>query len=245
MKLDLLAFGAHADDVEMTCCGTLIKCAAMGHKTGVITLTKGEMGTRGSAEIREKEFRKAAGIMMLSVKKMLDIPDGRVESTWENKLKIIREIRNYRPVIVFAPYWITRHPDHKHTSHLVCEASYLAGLKKLDTNQEAFRPYRVLYYPCRYEFIPSFIVDISDYHEQKMKSIMAYKSQYDHPGKAEFGNDETLFSSPDFLNRIETRDKQYGNYIGVEYGEPFFVKEAIKIDDPAAFFGPEYLKTIP
>jgi bacillithiol biosynthesis deacetylase BshB1 len=245
MKLDALAFGAHADDVEMTCSGTLIKCAALGHKTGIITLTRGEMGTRGDAEIRKQEFMEAAKVMRVSIQKMLDIPDGRVEVTWENKLKVIREIREYKPGILFAPYWITRHPDHENTSRLVRESAYLAGLKKLDTNQEPFRPYKVLYYQCRFEFTPSFIVDISDYHEQKMKSILAYKSQFDHPSKSEFGEDETLFSSPDFMDRIETRDKQYGAYIGVKYGEPFLVREAIKIDDPVAFFGPEYVNTVP
>ncbi|MFH1943434.1 MAG: PIG-L family deacetylase, partial [bacterium] len=154
MKIDALAFGAHADDVELACSGTLIKCAALGYKTGIITLTRGEMGTRGSADIREKEFREAAAIMDLSVQKMLDMPDGRVEVAWENKLKVIKEIREHRPRIVFAPYWVARHPDHEKASHLVREAAYLAGLKKLDTDQEPFRPYKVLYYPCRYEFTP-------------------------------------------------------------------------------------------
>ncbi|MFQ6113756.1 MAG: bacillithiol biosynthesis deacetylase BshB1, partial [bacterium] len=165
MELDALAFGAHADDVELACSGTIIKLGALDYKTGVITLTQGEMATRGNAKTRTKEFREAAEIMGLTVHRMLNIPDGRVEITWENKLKIIQEIRTHKPRIVFAPYWIARHPDHEKASHLVREAAYLSGLKKLDTNQESFRPHKVVYYQTRFEFKPSFIVDITDFYE--------------------------------------------------------------------------------
>ena len=244
-KLDALAFGAHADDVELASSGTIIKLGAMGYKTGVITLTRGEMATRGDARSRAEEFAEASEIMGLAVHKMLDIPDGRVENTWENTLKIIREIRVYEPQIVFAPYWVARHPDHEETSLLVRKAAYLAGLKKLETGQDPFRPYKVVYYQTRFEFKPSFVVDITDYHEQKMQSILAYKTQFHHRRKASFGKDETLISQPEFLERISVRDKQYGAYIGVDYGEPFLVREAIRVEDPVAFFGPEYLETIP
>ncbi len=246
VKLDVLAFGAHADDVEIGCSGTIIKLGALGHKTGVISLTKGEMATRGTPEIRAEEFKKAAEIMGLSVHKMLDIPDGRIEKTWENKTKIIKEIRTYKPRIVFAPYWITRHPDHEQTSRLVRDSAFLSGLKKIETGQEPFRPNKVIYYQTRFEFKPSFIVDISDFHQQKVKAIQAYKSQFFNLDKAkdELGK-ETLISRPDFLERIETRDKQYGIYIGVRYGEPFLIREVLKLDNPVDFFGPEYLETIP
>jgi bacillithiol biosynthesis deacetylase BshB1 len=245
MKLDALAFGAHADDVELACSGSIIKLGASGHKTGVITLTRGEMATRGSAEIRAQEFAQSAKIMGLASHKMLDIPDGRIEVTWENKIKIIKEIRTYKPRIVFTPYWVSRHPDHEKTSHLVREAAYLAGLKKLKTDQEPYKPYKIIYYQTRFEFKPSFIVDISDFHAQKMKAILSYKSQLHHQDKAEFGDNETLLSRPEFLDRIETRDKQYGTYIGVKYGEPFLVREAIRINDPVDFFDAEYLEAIP
>lgn len=245
MELDALAFGAHADDVELACSGTIIKLGALDYKTGVITLTQGEMATRGNAKTRTKEFREAAEIMGLTVHRMLNIPDGRVEITWENKLKIIQEIRTHKPRIVFAPYWIARHPDHEKASHLVREAAYLSGLKKLDTNQESFRPHKVVYYQTRFEFKPSFIVDITDFYEKKMKSILAYKSQFHNQEKGEFGNEDTILSKPEFLDKIETRDKQYGAYIGVKYGEPFLIREAIKVNDPVKFFGPEYLDTIP
>jgi bacillithiol biosynthesis deacetylase BshB1 len=245
VELDALAFGAHADDVELACSGTIIKLGALGYKTGVIALTRGEMATRGSAEIRAREFAEAGEIMGLAVHRMLDIPDGRVEASWENKLKVIQEIRTFRPRIVFAPYWVARHPDHERASYLVREAAYLAGLRKLDTGQEPYRPHKVVFFQTRFEFQPSFIVDISDFHARKMESILAYKSQFHNPDKAEFGGEENLLSRPEFMDRIETRDKQYGAYIGAKFGEPFLIRESLRVDDPVAFFGPQYLDTIP
>jgi bacillithiol biosynthesis deacetylase BshB1 len=247
MKLDVLAFGAHADDAELACGGTLIKLAAKGYKTGVITLTRGEMGTRGSAEIRAREFRESAEIMGLAAHKMLDIPDGRVEVAWENKLKIIAEIRTFRPNIVFAPYWVDRHPDHEKASQLVRESAYLAGLKKIDTGQEAFRLPKVVFCQSRFDFAPSFIVDISEVHDRKMEAILAYRSQFHGRDRAgvEAKEGETLIGRPEFLDHIETRDKRYGAQIGAKYGEPFLVREALRVDDPVAFFGPEYVWTIP
>jgi bacillithiol biosynthesis deacetylase BshB1 len=247
MELDALAFGAHADDVEITCGGTIIKLAALGRKTGVIALTRGEMATRGTPEIRAEEFKTSAEIMGLAVHKMLDIPDGRIEVTWENKLKIIAEIRAHQPKIIFAPYWVERHPDHEQTSHLVRESAYLSGLKKIDTGQAAFRPLRVVFYQSRFEFTPSFIVDTSDFHDRKMSAIMAYASQFHRPDRAGSGpgSEETSLNRPEFLDHIEVRDRKYGLQIGAKYGEPFLIRESLKVDDPVAFFGPESLWTIP
>ena len=245
MKLDVIAFGAHPDDVELGCGGTIIKLGAEGYRTGVIALTRGEMGTRGSAEIRAREFASAAAVMGVSAHKALDMPDGRVELNWENKIKVIREIRAHQPRIVFAPYWVARHPDHEAASRIVREASYLSGLKKLETGQEAHRPFKVLFYQSRFEFSPSFVSDISSSQEKKLEAIRCYESQFFSPNKAGHGTDETLISRPDFIKRIETRDRQYGTYIGVEFGEPFLVREALRIDDPVDFFGPECLETIP
>ena len=245
MKLGVLAFGAHADDVELASAGTIIKLGCQGYKTGVIALTRGEKATRGDVETRAREFEEASDIMGLSVGKMLDIPDSDIQDSRENRLKVIREIRAHQPSIVLAPYWVTRHPDHENASRLVKAAAYLAGLKRIDTGQEPFRPNKVIYYQTRFEFKPSFIVDISDFHEQKVKAIMAYRSQFHAPEKEDKGGEETLLSRPDFMGRIETRDRQYGTYIGARYGEPFLVREAIKIEDPVEFFGPEYLNTIP
>jgi len=245
VKLDVIAFGAHPDDVELGCGGTIIKLGAQGYKTGVVALTRGEMGTRGSAKIRAREFAAAAEVMGVSMHKALDMPDGRVEPNWDNKVKVIREIRALQPRVVLAPYWVARHPDHEATSRIVREASFLAGLKRLDTGQEAHRPFKVLFYQSRFEFTPSFIVDISSTHDQKIEAIRSYESQFDNPNKAAHGADETRISRPDFIPRIETRGRQYGTYIGVEFGEPFLTREAIRIDDPIDFFGPQCLETIP
>lgn len=242
MQLDALAFGAHPDDVELSCAGTLIKLHCRGYKTGVISLTRGELGTRGSAEIRAEEFQEAAEIMGLSTHTILDIPDGNIEAKWENKIKVICKIRAHKPKIVLAPFWEDRHPDHGHTSHLVREAAFLAGLKRIETDQEAHRPYRVIYYPCRFEFRPSFIVDITEFHDCKMKAIQAYKSQFHNPEKSHYGEEETNVSRAEFLEAIVTRAKQYGSHIGVSYGEPFLVREPLRLDDPVASFGPESLQ---
>jgi bacillithiol biosynthesis deacetylase BshB1 len=241
MKLDALAFGAHPDDVELTCAGTLIKLERKGYSTGVISLTRGELGTRGNSEIRAREFAAAAEIMNVKVYRMLDLLDGNLDSSWGQKLAVITEIRSFKPGIVLAPYWKDRHPDHEHASNLVREASFLAGLSKIDTDQEAHRPNRVLFYPSRYEFKPSFIVDVSDVHHLKMQAIQAYESQFHHASKSRFGETATNISHPAFIRTITTRAKQYGSYIGVEYGEPFLVREPLKLEDPVSFFGPEYL----
>jgi len=236
MQLDSVAFGAHPDDIELFCGGTLIKLGSKGHKIGVISLTQGELGTRGSPEIRSQEFQEGATLLKLSTHKMLDIPDGDVAVNWENKLKIIREIRTYQPAVVFAPYWKDRHPDHENTSNLVREAVFLSGLKKIETDQQAHRPYKVIYYPCWFEFKPSFVVNITDCHDQKIKAIQAYRSQFDHPDKSEFGDEETLISRPEFLEKITTRDRYYGSSIGTTFGEPFLVREPLRLDDPIGFF---------
>jgi bacillithiol biosynthesis deacetylase BshB1 len=255
MNLDVLAFGAHADDVELACGGTLIKLGALGHQVGVIALTRGEMGTRGTPEIRLREFDNSAEIMGLAAYSMLDIPDARVEATWENKLKVIAVIRAHRPRIVFAPYWNDRHPDHEQASRLVRESAYLAGLKKIDTGQEAFRPFRVVFYQGRFEFAPSFIVDTTGFYERKMDAIRAYQSQFYHPDEggsasgsapgsaphsgssAGAGAPETPISRPEFLDALEARDRRWGAQIGVKYGEPFLVREPLSVDDPVAFLG--------
>ena len=232
MQLDSVAFGAHPDDIELFCGGTLIKLSSQGRKIGVISLTQGELGTRGSPEIRSQEFQEAATLLKVSTHKMLDIPDGDVAVNWENKLKIIREIRTYQPAVVFAPYWKDRHPDHENTSNLVREAAFLSGLKKIETDQQAHRPYKVIYYPCWFDFKPSFVVNITECHDQKIKAIQAYRSQFDHPDKSEFGDDETLISRPEFLEKITTRDRYHGSSIGTTFGEPFLVREPLRLDDP-------------
>ncbi len=245
MELDLLAFGPHPDDVELNCSGTLIKLGLKGHRTGIVCLTHGELGTRGSPEVRSGEFEEAAEILGLSFHQILDMPDGDITPDRESKLAIIRVIRTCRPKIVLAPYWKDRHPDHYHTSRLIQEASFLAGLKKIDTGQDAHRPRRVVYYPCWFEFEPSFVVDVTDCHERKMESIQAYQSQFHHEEMERYGQDETLISQPEFLENIVIRTKRYGSSIGVAYGEAFLVREPLRVDDPVDFFGPECMNSLP
>lgn len=242
-SLDVLAFGAHPDDVELTCAGTLIKLARQGYRTGVVALTAGELGTRGDAVLRAREFAEAAGIMQVSEHRILGLPDGDLSATTSQKATVIGVIRELRPGIVLAPYWEDRHPDHANGGRLVAEAGFLAGLKKIETGLDPFRPNRILFYPSRYEFRPSFIVDISQTHEQKLQAVRAYRSQFLESPSGEPAQDRTNVSRPGFLEAVVARARQYGSYIGVEYGEPFLVREPLRLDDPVAFFGPEYLES--
>ncbi|MDH5404961.1 MAG: bacillithiol biosynthesis deacetylase BshB1 [Candidatus Aminicenantes bacterium] len=231
MELDILAFAAHPDDIELTCSGTIIKSVKKGYRVGAIDLTQGELGTRGTAEQRKVEAAQAGEIMGLSVRENLGLPDGNIEINKENKLKIIRLLRRYRPLIIFVPYWRCRHYDHAHCSQLVSEAAFYSGLVKIETGEPPFRPKRVIYYRCRSEFTPSFVVDITPYFHIKWESIMAYKSQFSEeagvPGVVDTGY---------FLETIKNISRYYGSLIGVEYGEPFIVKEALEVDDPVDFF---------
>src|ERR1700716_823231 len=179
MPLDILALAAHRDDVEQTCAGTLLKMAQRGQRTGILDLTQGEMGTRGTAEDRAREAEDAAKILRASWRHALDIPDGRVENTWENRLKVARIIRETRPRVVILPYWQARHPDHATASTLGYEACFLAGLKKLDIPGEPHRPFKIIYASLYHDIRPTFVVDITAQFEQRLESLFAYKSQYE------------------------------------------------------------------
>ncbi len=231
MELDILAFAAHPDDIELTCSGTIIKSVKKGYRVGVVDLTRGELGTRGTAEQRKVEAAQAADIMGLSVRENLGLPDGNIEINRENKLKVIRLLRSYRPLLILVPYWRCRHYDHAHCSQLVSEAAFYSGLVKIDTGEPPFRPKRVVYYRCRSEFTPSFVVDITPYFPLKWKAIMAYKSQFSKES-TETGVVDTGY----FLETIKNLSRYYGSLIGVEYGEPFIVKEALEVEDPVDFF---------
>ncbi len=233
--LDILAFGAHPDDVELMAGGTIIKLVQQGYRVGMISLTAGEMGTRGTPEIRRGEFAASAEIMGLAMHRMLDIPDGGVSESEENKRKVIEAIRAWRPALLFAPYWETRHPDHAHCSHLVREAAFLSGLKKIETGQPHFRPQRLVYYCEHYHFNPSFVVDVSATFERRIEAIRAYKSQVFNPEALLTDTDEnTHISSPEYFRSIYARAEYWGGRIGVQYGEPFLVRETIGVKDPFA-----------
>lgn len=240
--LDILAIAAHRDDVEQTCGGTLLKASQRGQLTGILDLTQGEMGTRGTAEDRAREAADAAKILGVQWRRALDIPDGRVENTWENRLKVAAVIRETRPRVVILPYWKGRHPDHYTASVLGYEACFLAGLAKLGVrNQESgasnfipkfsalppHRPFKIIYATLYYDIRPSFVVDISDQFEGKFASILAYKSQF---SDQDAGKD--LFPAHDEIRaRVDAMARFYGMLGGVTYAEPFLQKEVGLVDD--------------
>jgi bacillithiol biosynthesis deacetylase BshB1 len=232
-RLDVLAFAPHRDDIELTCSGTIIKWVGEKVRVGIVDFTAGEMGTRGSADIRDQEAARAAEIMGVALRENLHLPDSAVENDRPTRLLVATKIRTYRPDVVLAPYWEDDHPDHINTALAVTQGAYLSGLEKLAAEGERHRPLAVLYYMCRRRFQPSFIVDISDQHEHKLEAIRAYRSQFYDPDSSE---PATPLSHPGFLSVIEARSRFYGGLIGREHGEPFLTADPLEIIDPLAFF---------
>jgi len=228
--VDVLAIAAHRDDVEQTCGGTLLKMAERGHGTAILDLTRGELGTRGTADDRAREASEAARILKATWRNALDIPDGRVENTFENRLKVARVIRQARPRVVILPYWQGRHPDHYTASTLGYEACFMAGLKKLDLEGAPHRPFKIIYASLYFDVRPTFVVDISDQFEARFASLMAYKSQYTDQQEG-----TGLFpQQAEIRDRVETMAKFYGLLAGVKYAEPFVQKEVGLIEDVTA-----------
>jgi bacillithiol biosynthesis deacetylase BshB1 len=252
--LDILALAAHRDDVEQTCGGTLLKMAQRGYRTGILDLTQGEMGTRGTAEDRAREAAEAARILCVSWRQALDIPDGRVENTWENRLKVARVIREQRPRVLILPYWQGRHPDHYTASVLGYEACFLAGLTKLDRGAavsaavgagvspaqgrlpdsrqdagatEPHRPFKIIYATLYYDIRPTFVVDITEQFETRFQSLMAYTSQYND----QVAGKDLFPAQGEIRARIEAMARFYGMQGGVTYAEPFLQKEVGLVDD--------------
>jgi bacillithiol biosynthesis deacetylase BshB1 len=229
MKLDLLAIAAHPDDVELTCGGTLLKMAQNGYKTGILDLTEGEMGTRGTREIRAKEASRAAKILKVAWRGNLGVPDSDVQATRQHKLRLATVVREMRPHTVILPYWEARHPDHYHASTLGYEGCFLAGLKQLPIGGEPFRPFKILYATSFEGMPPSFIVDITKQYATRRNAILAYGSQF-RPAKSE--RKQRVFLAIDELDaRMDLLARHHGQLIGVKYGEPFLQKELMAIDD--------------
>jgi bacillithiol biosynthesis deacetylase BshB1 len=232
MNLDALIFAAHPDDAELAMGGTIAKLTKSDLKVGIIDLTRGELGTRGTAETRQQEAFNAAIALKIKVRENLEIPDGEIKNSKENLMKVIITIRKYKPKIVFAPYFNDRHPDHIDASNLIKRAMFSTGLSKIKTfdkevPQHHYRPEKLYYYMQTYTFDPTFIVDISECMELKMKSVQCYSTQFHDPKSKE---PETFISSPEFLNYIKSRAEFYGFSIGKRYGEPFFCEEKIELD---------------
>ncbi len=225
--LDILAIAAHPDDLEQTCGGTLIKMAETGYRTGVLDLTAGEMGTRGDPEVRLAEAEAAAQHLLLAWRGNLRLPDARLENTLAARLTLMSEIRRLRPRVVILPYWQGRHPDHYRAAEMGYEACFLAGVRKLDEATPTHRPFKILYSSVYANVTPSFVVDISAQFEQRMAALLSYESQYGQQGEA-----SDLFPDPaEIRERLAAVARFYGNLIGARYGEPFVVKETLRVDD--------------
>lgn len=234
MKLYVLAFGVHPDDVELSCSGTLINEVKKGNAAGVIDLTQGELGTRGTIETRKKEAADAATIMGLSVRENLCMRDGFFKNDEEHQLQVIRAIRKYQPEVILANVLDDRHPDHGRAGHLLREACFLSGLSKIETfdeegkPQQRWRPKQVLHYIQDRFYEPDLIVDISDVFEQRMEAIKAYSTQF-HVSDDSFKGTQTYISTPDFLESLIARARLMGKRIGVKYGEGFISQKSIGV----------------
>jgi N-acetylglucosamine malate deacetylase 1 len=231
IRLDALAIGAHPDDVELGCGGTLAKLVSLGYRVGVLDMARGEMGTRGSAEIRAREASGAAKELNLAVRDNLDLPDGHIWLNEESRVKMARKIRLYRPRVVFTHYWEDPHPDHVHTCQIVREGAHVAGLAKYDVESglERFRPHAIAHFMFPRTAVPTFVVDITEFAEQKHRAILCYRSQLYDPSSKEL---ETNLSGEGFLRRVEARQRFYGSLIAVDHAEAFIVREALNIHDP-------------
>ena len=232
MRLDVLAIAAHPDDVELTCGGTLLKMAEKGYKTGILDLTEGEMGTRGTPKTRAKEAATAAKLLKASWRGTLGVPDSDVQPTREHKLSLAKVIRMLRPRTVILPYWEARHPDHYHASTLGYEGCFLAGLKQLPLEGEPYRPFKVLYATSFEGMSPSFIVDVTEQYETRRRAILAFRSQF-RPARSE--RKQRVYLAIDELDpKMDLLARYYGQKIGVTYGEPFLQKELMAVEDIVA-----------
>ncbi|MCX7876092.1 MAG: bacillithiol biosynthesis deacetylase BshB1 [Melioribacteraceae bacterium] len=231
MNLDVLIFAAHPDDGELSMGGTIAKLTSQNYKVGIIDLSKGELGTRGSSAKRMKEAKKASEILKIQVRENLGFKDGSLKFNNNYLMTVITKIRKYQPKILFAPYFNDRHPDHIGTSQLVKEAMFFSGLPKIVTKENGkiqipYRPNKLFYYMQTFEFEPTFIIDITETFQTKMKAIFAYDSQFHNPESKE---PETFISNPRFTNFIEARAKYFGFKIGKDYGEAFYTEEKIEL----------------
>ncbi len=234
INVDVLAIFAHPDDVELTVGGTLLKMKSLGYKTGALDVTKGEMGTRGTVEYRAAEADEAAKIMKLDVRENLELPDGHVWVTEETRTKLVRVLRRLRPKILLTHQIDDPHPDHNHITQLVREAARLCSMQKYDGDfgQERTPSAPIVAHNIFSQRItPSFIVDISDFLAEKTEAIRAHKSQFYNPNSDEL---ETRLTSKGFIDELENRSRYFGSLIGVAAGEPFFVREALNVEDPIA-----------
>lgn len=234
MKLDILVVAVHPDDAELGCSGTILKHVKMGYTVGIVDLTRGELGTRGSAELRDKEAAEAAKILGLSVRENLGFPDGFFENNKEYQLKVIAAIRKYQPDILITNAYHDRHPDHGRASQLVQDAAFLSGLRKIETTlngelQKEWRPRQLLHFIQDRYIKPDFVIDVTEYWDAKIASVLAYTSQFHHPDYRE-NEPQTYISSPEFIQVVEARAREYGKAIGVKFAEGFTSRSLLGVN---------------
>jgi bacillithiol biosynthesis deacetylase BshB1 len=232
MPVDVLAIAAHRDDVELTCAGTLLRAADAGHRTGILDLTAGETGTRGSAELREREAARAADVLGVSERRNAGLPDAHLQNTDQMRRVVVEHIRHFAPRVVILPYAVGRHPDHRTSSELGRDACFLAGLAKYDAAGAPHRPFKILYALSYREdpVKPTFVVDITPQFERKMAAIRCYSSQFDGAKAA----GEIFPTGQDLYSLVETQNAHYGSLIRTRYGEPFFTDETMAVEDVTA-----------
>jgi len=228
MPVDVLAIAAHPDDVELTCGGTLHKLKKRGYKFGILDLTRGEMGTRGSVEIRAREARDAAKILGAEFRDALDLGDGGQRRGRDEELVVIDVIRREKPRIVFTPYPDDRHPDHRRAGQLVTDACYYAGTRKIETQHPAHRPQQTIYFSTFISHTPQFLVDVSDVIEVRRAAMRAFESQFHKEGSTE---PETMLAQKSFLEMIDARAREYGAMINTEFAEGFLAARPPRIAD--------------
>jgi N-acetylglucosamine malate deacetylase 1 len=233
MPVDVLAIAAHPDDVELSCAGTLVALKQRGRSFGLVDLTRGELGTRGTPEIRRREAERAAEILGASFRETLDFGDGGLNTGREQELALIDLIRRERPRLILTSYPEDRHPDHVRAGRLVTDAAFYAGLRKLATPHPAHRPQQTLYFSAAYAHPPTFVVDVTSAMKTRLEAIRAYTSQFHDPDSKE---PPTFLSRETFLAAIEARARHFGFLIGVEFGEGFVSKRPPRLDDPIAAF---------
>ena len=232
MPVDVLAIAAHRDDVELTCAGTLLRAVDAGHRTGILDLTAGETGTRGSAELRAQEAERAAEVLGVSERRNAGLPDAHLQNTDQMRRVVVEHIRHFAPRVVILPYAVGRHPDHRRASELGRDACFLAGLAKYDAAGVPHRPFKILYALSYREdpVKPTFVVDITPQFERKMAAIRCYASQFDGAKAA----GEIFPTGQDLYSLVETQNAHYGSLIRTRYGEPFFTDETMAVDDVTA-----------
>ncbi len=226
-RADVLAIAAHRDDVEQTCGGTLLRMAARGLRTAILDLTRGEAGTRGTAADRAREAQEAARILGVGWRQALDLPDGAIANTLENRIAIVRILRLLRPRVVLLPYWQARHPDHAIVASLGYEACFISGLRKVEPGTEPHRPFKIVYASLYADVRPSFVVDITPFIEQRHQALMAYRSQYANQS----AGSGLFVAEEEIRERTFAEARHYGLLAGVRYGEPFVQKEVGLVDD--------------